>query len=380
MLNVQSRVLAAVLALLLASPALAQTADPKKPATCAQYIPLGKLYYSQGQMDAAYTAFSLCVKQDPNNLEALYSLGRTEIRLRLYSASIQHLKNCITADAKYWRCYIALSDAYVSQYQFSSDRKSLAPLLDEGLKVLDDAERIVATDEGRAVVYNQRGTIYKLKGDSKQAISSFERALSYAPGTPNILFNLGSLYLATNEIDKAIDAFGKAVDAAPNDAELRAALARAIRIKATDLKTALSQATQAFNLCGGISKCKNPFVIGQYGIAQYANKNREPARVALELAVKVDSSAVYHENFYFLGRVYLELSRAKEAKLQLSKAVLIEPSEPLYWFWLGQTNEAVGDKDSACKNYAQALKLQSDYKDAQKGSNALKCPTTNGTR
>ena len=85
---------------------------------------------------------------------------------------------------------------------------------------------------------------------------------------------------------------------------------------------------------------------------------------------------MYHEHFYFLGRVYLELSRAKDAKTQLTKAVLIESSEALYWYWLGQSSEALGEKEAACKNYAQAIKLQSDYKDAQKASNALKCPVT----
>jgi tetratricopeptide (TPR) repeat protein len=371
-------VLAGIVLVLLASTAHAQTApaDPRKPATCAQYMPLGKLYYAQGQMDAAYTAFSLCTKLEPNNQEALFSLGRTEIRLRLYSAAVEHLKKCVAVDAKYWRCYIALSDAYVSQYRDSSDRRSLAPLLDDGLKVLDDAERIVTTNEGRAVVFNQRGTIYKLKGDTKQAISSFERAISFAPNEPNILFNLGSLYLSAGDVDKAIDALGKAVDLAPRDAELRAAYARAIRTKGADPRTMMSQATQAYNLCGG-ERCRNAFVVGQFGIAQYVSKNRDAARAALELAVKLDTGAAYHENYYFLGRVYLELSnRAKDAKAQFSKAVLIEPGEPLYWYWLGQSNEALGEKDAACKNYAQAVKVQSDFRDAQRASTALKCPAT----
>jgi tetratricopeptide (TPR) repeat protein len=381
-LNVRTRVFTLICAAVLSSVALAQNnppTDPRRPATCVQYMALGKLYYAKNQMDAAYTAFSLCVKLEPNNLEALYSLGRTEVRLRLYSAAVEHLKKCIGIDAKYWRCYIVLSDAYVSQYINSSDRKSLAPLLDDGLKVLDDAERIVSTNEARAAIFNMRGTIYKYKGDSKQSIASFERALTFAPNDATILYNLGSLYLSAGDVDKAIDTLGRSVDAAPQDAVLRAKYAQAIRAKGTDLKSALSQATQAYNLCGG-DKCRNAFVVGQFGIAQYANKNREPARAALELSVKLDTTAIYHENYYFLGRVYLELSRAKEAKLQFSKAVLIEPDEPLYWYWLGQSNEALGEKDAACKSYASALKAKSDYKDAQRASNTLKCPASTGAR
>jgi predicted Zn-dependent protease len=99
----------------------------------------------------------------------------------------------------------------------------------------------------------------------------------------------------------------------------------------------------------------------------------------LELAVKLDP-LTYHENYYYLGRLYLELGQAKDASAQLTKAVLMSPDEYVYWFWLGQANESLGKKDEACTNYARSLKIKSDYKDAQEAAVKLKCPTTAGSR
>jgi tetratricopeptide (TPR) repeat protein len=370
-----------IMAVLIPS-AFAQNTPARAPNTCKEFMLVGKLNYGQGNFEAAYVAFSNCVALQPNNIEALYSLGRTEIRQRLFSAAIEHLKKCVTVDAKYWRCYVALSDAYVDQYTTSSDRKSLVGLLDEGLKVLDDAERATANNnEGRAAVWNQRGVIYRYKGNTEKAIESFRKSLTFAPGSATVLFNLGNLYLGINKVDDAIDSLKKAVNVLPRDAQLRATLSKAYRAKGTaTLGEAMDQATQAYNLCGA-TKCRSAFVVGQYGIMLYTTKSMNNAKTLLETATKLDGTGAFHENYYYLGRTYLDLGQAKSARNALSKAVIIQGGDPLYWYWLGQANEAAGEKEDACKNYAQALKVSGgDYKEAQRASAALRCPASNGSK
>ncbi len=360
------------------TPAMAQNQQPNRPNTCAQFMPLGKLYYGQGLIDQAYIAFRSCVELEPRNTEALQSLGRTEARLKLYSAAIEHLKSCIGVDAKFWRCYVTLADTYRLQWRGSSDRSRLISLLDEALKILDDAERVATTPEAKTAIFNMRGTIYKDRSDEAKAIENFEKAVALSPNEVNPLFNLGALYFATNKLDKAIEVLKRAVNIAPQDVEVRAYLARALRERGgkTDLTEASDQATQAYNLCGA-ARCKNAFVIGQYGIILFLQNNLNLARPTLEQAVKADTGLIYHENFYFLGRVYLQLGRGKDAKGQISRAVLLDVGNQLYWFWLGQANEATGEKDDACKAYAKAVQVAGgagQYKEAERAQAALKCP------
>lgn len=364
----------------------AQTPPPatpaQKPPTCENYLLLGKLYYSNGQFDSAYIAFSLCLKLESKNVEALYSLGRVETRLQLYSAAITHLKDCIGIEAKNVSCYIALSQAYSTQYADSSDRKTVATQLDEGLRVLDDAERVAANNDDKAKIYNQRGTIYNYKKDYDKSLEAYKKALGFKPDDPIILFNLGSLQLETasgkDQIQAAVDTLHHAVDVSPRDAITRASYARALRT-AGDNKGCLSESTQAYNLSGG-TRSKNAFVVGQYGICLYVNKNLGGARTALEMAVKIDQRVQYSENFFFLGRTYLDGSQTKDARALFTQATAIDPTDPAYWFWLGQANEKGNDKDAACKSYAQALKVKAGYDEAVKAMANLKCPTTPGAR
>jgi tetratricopeptide (TPR) repeat protein len=361
----------------LGSPVLAQNQPSNPPNTCAQFMPLGKLYVSQGLTDQAYIAFRSCVTLEPNNTEALLWLGQTEIRLKLFSAAIEHLKKCVSVDAKNWRCYVAMADAYRNQWRTSSDRSRQVGLLDEGLKVLDEADRIATTNEGKGSIANMRGNIYKDRGDVAKAVSSFERAVQLRPDAGVIWFNLGSLYVASNQLTKAVDALKKAINLMPQDAEFRAYLARALRERnqAGDLTEAADQATQAYNLCGA-ARCKNAFVIGQYGIVLYLQNNLSLARPTLEQAIKADTGNIFHENAYFLGRIYMQLGRAKDAKSLFSRAILLDVDNQLYWFWLGQSNEALGEKEAACKAYDKAIELAGgagQYKDAERASSALKC-------
>jgi tetratricopeptide (TPR) repeat protein len=366
----------------LQSGAFAQAKKPQQPAqpnakTCEKYTLLGKLYYTNNQLDAAYVAFRQCVTLEPDNTEALYNLGRVEIKLRLYSPAIEHFKKAIGIDSKFVSAYLGLSQAYSRQFVDSKDRTTVKSQLDEALRVLDDAERVATTNIQKSAVYNERGTIYKYKAENDKALEAYKKALGFAPDNATVLFNLGALQMQSGKYGDSIDSMRKAVDLEPKNAQNRAFLAKALRLN-KDEKTALSEATQAYNLAGG-ARGKDAFVIGQYGITQYANKNMTAAKSALELAVKVDEGT-YHENYYYLGRVYLETSQARDARAQLSKAAFIEPSEPLYWYWLGQANEASSLKEDACKSYAAALKAKPGYPDAQTAASALKCPAAPSAR
>lgn len=363
---------------ILGSPALAQNQPANNPPrTCAQFVPLGKLYVQQGLIDQAYIAFRSCVTLEPKNTEALLLLGNAEIRLKLFSAAVEHFKQCVGADAKYWLCYVAMADAYRNQWRNSSDRSRQVALLDEGLKVLDDADRIATTNESKGSIANMRGNIYKDRGDVAKAVQAFERAAQLRPDAGVIWFNLGALYVSSNQLTKAVEALKKAINLMPRDAEFRAYLARALRERnqTGDLAEAADQSTQAYNLCGG-ARCRNSFVVGQYGIVLYLQNNLNLARPVLEQAVKADVGNIYHENSYFLGRVYMQLGRAKDGKSQFSRAVIIDPDNQLYWFWLGQSNEALGEKEAACKSYAKAIELAGgagQNKEAERANTALKC-------
>ncbi len=363
--------------LMMSVSAFAQGTTPTQPPpTCKEYTALGKLYYSKADYQAAYVVFRNCLVLEPRSTDALYNLARVELRLRLYQAAITHMRTCKDVDPQFWRCYLVLAQTYLSQYTDSSDRALQKGQLDEALRELDDAERIIGNNEAKAAVNNLRGTIYKYKKDPESAIKFFKQALQFAPDDPIILFNLGALYIQMSKYDEAVSTLSQAVDAKPSDFITQAFYCKALRLNGKT-NEALSQCKQAYNR--SLSARKDAFVVGQYGIILYITKDKNLSRQMLELSIKLDA-LTYHENYYYLGRLYLELGQAKDASAQFGKATLLSPDEYVYWFWLGQSNESLGKTSEACTNYARALKLKSDFKDAQEASTKLKCPTSAGSR
>jgi tetratricopeptide (TPR) repeat protein len=224
-------ILSSLVFLMLSVPAFAQGSTPTQPAaTCKEYTALGKLYYSKADYQAAYVVFRNCLVLEPKNTDALYNLARVELHLRLYQAAITHMKTCIDVDGQYWRCYLVLAQTYVSQYTDSSDRVLQKGQLDEALRVLDDAERIVTNNEAKAAVNNLRGTIYKYKKEPENAVKFFKQALQFAPEDPIVLFNLGALYLQLSKYDEAADVLRQALDAKPSDFITQAFYCKALRL------------------------------------------------------------------------------------------------------------------------------------------------------
>lgn len=90
------------------------------------------------------------------------------------------------------------------------------------------------TNGGKALLYNNRGTAYRIKGDYDEAMSNYNLALNTALDQqhqrmirPPVLTNLGLLYFLMDEYDSARIYFQQAHDANPTFYKAMAALAAA---------------------------------------------------------------------------------------------------------------------------------------------------------
>ena len=352
--------------------AAAQTSTSTTPggATTAQarsctsyYVPYGKLEYANAQYSAAFAMFRYCTLLEPKNLDALYLLARTEVQLELFTTAIEHVTDVLKVDPKNTRAYVVLAQAYTDQWRKATDRRPYATNMDKALGVLDDAQKIAEKNGDKAAIWNQRGLIYKYRSDFDKSLAAFHQASHFSPDDSTILFNLGALQINLNQMTESIATLHSAVDLNPNDYTTRAFLAKVL-IAHGDFTEAKSQASQAYRIASAARK--DPFVVGEYGMALYLNKDLSGGRSALESATKLVGATDYPENFYYLGRVYLDLGLAKEARDALSKATFLPAGsrEPTYWLYLGRSNEANGLKDDARKAYQQALKLKPDFKEA----------------
>jgi tetratricopeptide (TPR) repeat protein len=358
---------------------LAPAAPAKAPARvipAANYVALGVFYYDQGNYDSAYVAFRAASEQDPRNAEALLGLGRTQAKLRLFSASIETLKKLVALNTRNVSGYVALAQAYQAQYVGNSDRGPVAGNLDEALKVLVEAEAVTRTVGGASLnvnlskVYNERGYVYRLKSDPVQAIAAFRQASVLNPDNAVILYNLGDMYYATGDLTAAIDSLQQAVVADPRDAYSRAYYAKLLALSG-NTAAARPEAAQAARL-----EPANAYAVGQYGVVSYLAKDNVTATAQLQAALKLDPLR-YPEFYYYMGRLDLDQGLLLAARSDLTKAAALASTNWEYLYYLGLAYErsqgaTVPDRSKARDNYQKALTLNPGYKLAQDGLNRLK--------
>ena len=358
-------------------PAPASAARPRT-IPAANYVALGVFYYDQGNYDSAYVAFRAASEQDPHNAEALLGLGRTQAKLRLYSASIDTLRKLVALNSRNVSGFVALAQAYQAQYVGTSDRAAagVSGNLDAALKVLNDADTAAKAVGGATLnvdlskVYNERGYVYRLKGDAAQATAAFKLASSLNPDNAVILYNLGDMYYASGDLTAAIDSLQQAVVADPRDAYSRAYYAKLLALSG-NTTAARPEAAQAARLAP-----TNAYAVGQYGVVSYLARDTVTANTQLQAAIKLDPLR-YPEFYYYLGRLELDQGLLAAARGDLTKAAALASTNPEYLYYLGLSYErgqgtAAPDRGRARDNYQKALTLNPDYKLAQDGINRVK--------
>ena len=359
-----------------AVPAIAAPTTPVRKIPAANYVALGVFYYDQGNFDKAYVAFRAASEQDPRNAEALLGLGRAQAKLRLYSAALDSLKKLIALDARSTSGYIALAQAYQAQYVGTSDRAPVAGNLDEAIKVLADAETTTRATGGTSLnvnlskVYNERGYVYRLKGDNVRAVAAFKRASSLNPDNAVILYNLGDMYFANGDLVAAIDSLQQAVVADPRDSFSRAYYAKLLALSG-NTSAAKPEAAQAARLSPA-----NAYAVGQYGVVSYLAKDNVTATAQLQAAIRLDPLR-YPEFYYYMGRLELDQGLLQAARGALTKAAALASTNWEYLYYLGLSYErgqgvTAPDRIKARDNYQRALALNPNYKLAQDGANRVK--------
>ena len=338
-----------------------QTAAKKEPSVKA-YLLVGDVYYSSGEYDAALIAFRRALEKEPNNVYALYGLGRTQLRLLQFSAAIENLKKAIALDSNFAPAYVALAEAYTDRFIYAQDKKSAAPYLDQALMVLDDAQRV---DPNYYPTYNQRGLVYQYKGDLKKAEAAFKKALELEPNDPTVRYNLAQVYLSEGKLDEALEMLKQGVTLDPSSAQLQLLYGKVLAVKGdlANAEQALAKGTKLDPLNAGawLNLGQVYFLEGKY----------DEAVKALQSSLELDPLS-YPETYFYLGRTLLEQGKHEEARSNFSKAVKLAPENADYHYWLARSLIELGKKDQAKSELQKAVQLDPHHDAARKALADLK--------
>jgi tetratricopeptide (TPR) repeat protein len=206
---------------------------------------------------------------------------------------------------------------------------------------------------------------YQSKDQPERALDICNQVISRYPGQLDALLVKSDILKEQHKYAEQLAVLEKAYSYAPGDVELVYALAFAYAEAKNPKVMALSDSLIKVDI---EKRHAEPYYFkGLY----YENTGR-PSE-----AIKYFDEAIGHD-FNFLdaymdkGQTWYDQKNYKEALASFQLAVRVFPVEAEPYFWLGRTQEAMGDKKEAILNYQRAYGLDKTFTEAKEAADRLK--------
>jgi tetratricopeptide (TPR) repeat protein len=334
----------------------------------------------------------------------------------------------------------------MEDFQYNSGRSQRNYIMDAEIKAAavryhqagdfdraaDLYRQVLDADPSEANVWANLGDACLARGQTGDAISSYERAVALVPGHGGAQTGLGIAYAQQSRWDRAVSCFRKAVQARSDDAgaynnlgvglssllklnEAELAFQQAIRIK-PDHAEALSNLGLVQESLGKLPEAIasheqalriKPDFVAAYGNLQktYAAQhelNRELTVFRMTHPYLTDDATVYHElglalkaqgskvaiaSFQEalrlqpdsadilsnLGLTFQDRGHLAEAEASLRRALDLRPGDVVIMNNLGAVLEAAGRREEATDCFREAVRLNPDYGDAHYNLSVALC-------
>lgn len=233
---------------------------------------------------------------------------------------------------------------------------------DEAISFLNGALKKLPNSIGLRIMLAKG---YESKNELDKALSICNQIINQYPGELDALMLKSEILSKQNKNDEALSVLEKAYSYAPNDVDLVHQLAfsyaEAKNPKVLSLSDSLIKADVA-------QRHAEPYYFKGLYYENLGNYNK---------AIRFFDEAIQHdynfEDAYMdKGQSYFELKKYSDAlkTFQLAATVFASEGEPYYW--LGKTQEAMGDNSNAKLNYERAYGLDHSLTEAKEAADRLK--------
>ena len=154
------------------------------------------LYRDNGTRDNvdADSCMHKILEINPENCDALYSLGFALLDSKLEDKGLPMLEKCVSKDADYWQAHMRLANFYKEK-----KKSKLA------MKHFKEVVRICPEEPYLSGALNELGNLYMEEDDMDNCESIFSQSLELNPEQPLIKANLANVLSNKGEYQKALD-------------------------------------------------------------------------------------------------------------------------------------------------------------------------------
>jgi tetratricopeptide (TPR) repeat protein len=334
----------------------------------------GLALYGQRKVAEARQSFEQCLRVKPEYIPAVEQLVGLDLVATNFPSALERATRLVNARTNSPAAHLLLARVYLAQRDPARAEVELNRTIElapeEGTAymllaqlyiftkrqadALKQIEQLLNTKPDDTGALMMLGILESEAGRYTRARDAYEKLLSYRPGLPAALNNLAYLYAERlNEPDKAYKLARQARVLRENDPYVADTLGWILYRR--------GEYAEAWPLLEeSAAKLPNqPEVQYHLGMMHYMMGNEEPARIALELAVK--TTALYpgkDEAERCLAVLSLDTAKpVAELVSLLEKHVKEKPSDIICLTRLAGLHERTGNSDKAIETYQAALKI-----------------------
>jgi tetratricopeptide (TPR) repeat protein len=311
---------------------------------------LGDALLKMNQNAEAAKVYGAVLEREPGNPYALLGLARLDVDAGRWAEARTRLES-VVAQTKYTVGYDLLPTVY--EHLGQPDRAvairarmkasgAFADMLDPWMdELIDDCYSTYRLSVAAGTAQH--------RGDTKGAINLLQRAISLAPDSGPLQFQIGLIYFEQRNYTNARQHLERCTVLTPDFPDGWAYL--------TKLYTTVGDATSARRvLAGGLARCpRSPGLRLEYGRQLSAAGQFAEAIPELEESIQLrpEEADAYVE----LAKVYFQLNRVDEGVAELHRALQVEPEHPTALTTLALYSISTGD-ETAARAWLRRVQLQ----------------------
>ena len=305
------------------------------PAFLHYFVLLGRAaaYHEKGQMDLARQDLKQSVELVDRSALSYWLLGDIAYETKDYAEAISNYRKATDFGLHDAELYVDLGDAYAAKGETAQALKSYEKAIE-----LDPAEG-----------HKQRGRFFRRRGETDKAIEDYNAALKLNPRISLGHLFRGSAYFAKGVYDKALSDFDEAARLEPNQA-----LVYEFRGDLYDVRGEIKLAISDYEKAIGLGE-KDAGLFIKLAAAYEKSGDVRAALTNYSRAVEVEpkNATAYQKR----GDYYLSKNQLDSAIEDYKKSVALDPSNGQVYFTRGHAYESKGRPEEALADYETAVRL-----------------------
>jgi len=295
----------------------------------------GQIYEQIGKYATAMSLYNEALLKYPQNFKALLQksmLYANDLKIRNIDSAIYYAQKAISINKFYADAYHTLGWLYLTKSDIEHS--------------ISNINKSIELNPMSPLPYNSLGYISLLKNDVNAAIEYYSKAISLDSSLVEVIKNRAWAYYQTKQYSQALIDYNRVLSVVPND--------YIALVNAGFCCTYLKNNNQAVLHFHKVNKLFPDSIINTYNLAWVFLQAKSFDSAIVYYNKYLDKNPLAIQPIFERGYAFFAAKNYEKALIDFTKVRDLNPENGEVYFWLGETEYAMGHNNLACDAYETA--------------------------